>query len=346
MTPARPTFDYRAVQPPSGYIAVHREPSDLVQTHNTIPNRYVVVINAASGSNDGVQMRASIENRLTEAGCDVEFVGIEDTSRIQDYASKAAKRARDWEAQLVAVGGDGTVNAVVAAALEHKVALALLPQGTFNFFGRTHGIPETTEEGIDVLLHGRLVPVQVARVNDRIFVVNASVGLYPQVLEDREAWKKQFGRSRFVAFFSGLTTLLRGYHSLRLEITDADGTTRELRTPTLVVANNALQLEMIGIGEAPTIASGHLVAITLKHVGKLQMIGLILRGALGKLGEAERVQSFGFRRMTVNSRSHKGRLKMALDGEISRMDAPLTFEALPDALQLLVPQPGEAAVRA
>ena len=313
---------------------------------NSNARRYVIVTNAASGSNNGSQVRATIVERLTHAGCEHEFISIDDTSRIRDVASKAAKRARDWDAQLVAVGGDGTINAVVAAALEHDVPLAILPQGTFNFFGRTHGIPETIDAAIDVLLHGRLVAVRVARVNDRRFIVNASVGLYPQVLEDREAWKRRFGRSRFIAFFSGLATLLRGYRPLRLKITDADGDTRDLRTPTLIVANNALQLELIGVDDAPTIASGHLVAITLKHVGKLQMIGLILRGALGKLGEAERVQTFRFRRMTVKTRGRKRRLKIALDGEISRMNAPLTFEALPNALQLLVPQPGEEAVRA
>lgn len=312
---------------------------------NTSANRYVIVINAASGKNDCAQVRERIAERLAAASREHEFVAIEQTARIKNYADQAAQRARDWDAQLVAVGGDGTINAVVTAALAHKVPLAILPQGTFNFFGRTHAIPETIDAGIDVLLHGRLVPAQIARVNDRNFIVNASVGLYPQVLEDREAWKKRFGRSRLIAFFSGVATLLRGYHSLRLQITDAEGQTRDLRTPTLVVANNALQLELIGIGDAPTIASGHLVAITIKHVGKLQMIGLMLRGAQGKLGEAERVQTFGFRRMTVKTRGRKRRFKIALDGEVSRIQAPLTFEALPDALQLMVPQPGEEAVQ-
>ena len=37
-------------------------------------------------------------------------------------------------------------------------------------------------------------PVQVAAVNERIFLVNASVGLYPGLLEDREAYKARFGR--------------------------------------------------------------------------------------------------------------------------------------------------------
>ena len=52
-------------------------------------------------------------------------------------------------------------------------------------------------------------PVQVAGVNDRVFLVNASLGLYPDLLEDREAYKARFGRSRWVAFVAGCATLLR-----------------------------------------------------------------------------------------------------------------------------------------
>ncbi|MEO7917798.1 MAG: diacylglycerol kinase family protein [Dokdonella sp.] len=307
---------------------------------------FVIVINAGSGSGNSALVRERVVERLTVAACRFEFVEITDTSHIADIARGAAERARNSNATLVAVGGDGTINAVVSAALEWAVPLAVMPQGTFNFFGRTHGIPSATDAAIDVLIDGRLMPAQVGRVNDRYFIVNASVGLYPQVLEDREAWKQRFGRSRMIAFWSGLMTLLRGYRSLRLDITDIEGGERHLRTPTLVVANNALQLELIGIADAPLIEQGQLVAITLGHIGKVQMIGLMLRGALGKLGDAERVHSFGFRRMTVRVRGRKRRFKIALDGEIVHLHAPLTFEALPGALQLMVPQPGAEAVRA
>ena len=326
-------------------MTVRCQPDDIVPSSQQEPRHYVIVINAASGSNDCAQVRQRIVERLGAAGCAHEFVPIDDTALISEIATDAASLARSTGALLVAVGGDGTINAVVTAALEHEIPMAVLPQGTFNFFGRTHGIPETTDAAIDVLLHGRLVPVQVARVNERTFIVNASVGLYPQVLEDREAWKQRFGRGRLIAFFSGLATLLRGYHSLRMQISEMDGKARELRTPTLVVANNALQLKLIGIADAPSLERGRLVAITLKHVDKLQMIGLMLRGALGKLGDSERVETFGFQRMTVVTRSRKRRIKVALDGEIFRMAMPLTFEALPNVLQLLVPQAGDEEAR-
>ena len=68
------------------------------------------------------------------------------------------------------------------------------------------------------MLHETARPVQVGLVNQQVFLVNASLGLYPKLLEDREAWKAQFGRSRLVAFGAGLSTLLRGDRDLRLRI--------------------------------------------------------------------------------------------------------------------------------
>ena len=40
-------------------------------------------------------------------------------------------------------------------------------------------------------------------LNGRAFLVNASVGLYPKLLQDREAFKQQYGRNRVVAMWAG-----------------------------------------------------------------------------------------------------------------------------------------------
>jgi hypothetical protein len=87
---------------------------------------------------------------------------------------------------VVAAGGDGTINTVAHEAVRQGCLFGVLPQGTFNYFGRTHGIPEDLAEAVRALLRARVTPVQVGMVNDRIFLVNASVGLYPQLLEARE----------------------------------------------------------------------------------------------------------------------------------------------------------------
>jgi diacylglycerol kinase family enzyme len=95
-------------------------------------------------------------------------------------------------------------------------AMGVVPQGTFNYFARTHGIPADPTAAVRLLLRTSVVPVQVAGINDRVFLVNASLGLYPELLEDREAYKARFGRSRWVAFVAGCATLLRAQRRLRL----------------------------------------------------------------------------------------------------------------------------------
>jgi diacylglycerol kinase family enzyme len=125
------------------------------------------------------------------------------------------------------------------------------------------------------------------------------------------------------------------------------GAERRVRTPTLFVANNALQLEQIGIAQAGALAQQQLVAITLKPVGTLAMLWLILHGAFGRLGEADDVSSFGFERLAVRPAAprRKGLVKVATDGEISWLRAPLMFCVSPEPLPLLVPAPEDAVAR-
>ena len=167
---------------------------------------------------------------------------------MQALAQQAVECARAERGVVVAAGGDGTLNTVAQAVLGSGCAFGVLPQGTFNYFGRNHGIPSDTAAATRLLLSARAQPVQVGLVNERVFLVNASLGLYPQLLEDREAWKQQYGRHRLVAFGSALATLLREHRQLRIRVERA-GKAHVVRTPTLFVANNRLQLEQIGIDE-------------------------------------------------------------------------------------------------
>lgn len=239
-----------------------------------------IVLNAGSGHRDAGSTRQTIADLLTEAGREHEFLLIDDPARIAEIAARAMRLARERRGVVVAAGGDGTINAVAQAVLGSGCPFGVLPQGTFNYFGRVNGIPQDAEAATHALLRARIEPVQVGLVNGRIFLVNASLGLYPQLLEDREAWKQQFGRSRLVAAFSAIATVLRERRQLRLDV-ETRGQSLSLRTPTLFVGNNALQLERLGLPQAEALERGQLAAIAIRPVGTLSMFWLALRGALG-----------------------------------------------------------------
>ena len=222
--------------------------------------------------------------------------------------------------------------------------MSVLPQGTFNYFARTHGIPTDAATAAQALLHSVPVPVQVGLINERVFLVNASLGLYPEMLQDREAYKARFGRSRFVAFGAALVTMLGRHHHLRLRI-ELGANACDVLTPTIFVGNNRLQLEQVGLPEAEALDEGCLAAVMLRPIGTVSMLGLLLRGTMGNLGEADTVESFKFHRMVVKPRlALVGRMvKVALDGEVSWMRAPLDFRVSPKPLYLLKPISEEGA---
>lgn len=311
--------------------------TDRIRTPPAPDAPLYIVINGASGQQDADATCDTLARLCDEAGRRHAFLRVPGPGQIDRVAAGAVARARADGGIVVAVGGDGTLNAVAQAVFGSGCAYAVLPQGTFNYFGRTHGIPQDLEAAMRGLLQASVTPVRVGRVNGRVFLVNASLGLYPKLLEDREAAKQEYGRSRGVALLSALRTLVSGARRLVLDIA-AGGDRRRVRTSTLFVGNNALQLARIGIDEAAVLGQGELAGLMIKPASRLALLGLALRGALGRLGAAENIESFVFRKMTVAPRGRR-RIKVAIDGEVVWMRSPLVFEVAPEPLPLMLPPP-------
>jgi diacylglycerol kinase family enzyme len=312
------------------------------------------VINGRSGRPNLDAALQTIESRMRTAGREHQIFVIEGVASLETTIQKAVDAATKESGAVVAVGGDGTINAVATAALASGCLFGAVPQGTFNYFGRTHGIPEEMEAALEDLLHGKPLPVQVGLVNDRVFLVNASVGLYPELLEDREQFKQRYGRSRLVALWSAFVTAFGRHRYLDMAL-EQNGERVHLRTTTLFVGNNRLQLEQVGMPQAESVKQGQLAAIAVNPVGTMAMLGLALRGALGNLADAEHVTGFSFRSLTViplrfwrsmrrdgdiaraadKKNSPKRRIKVAIDGEILWLHAPLEFRVAPEPLMLI-----------
>jgi diacylglycerol kinase family enzyme len=297
------------------------------------------VINTASGAFDIDAKRAVIESALAAHGRNGELLTCQ-PSDLLGVATEAAAAAAARSTAVIAVSGDGSLNTVAQAAHAAGCVMGVIPYGTFNYFARTHGIPTEPAAAARLLLDARPMPVQVGAINDRIFLVNASLGVYPELLRDREAFKARFGRSRRVAFMAAGATLLRARHRLRLHI-ETGSTVRDVQTLTLFVGNNRLQLQQFGADPEDTIAGtpgdGSLAALMLRPIGTLSMLGLMLQGAMGRLGEAAGMESFEFHHMVVKPTQAPGHKKIvvAFDGEVTHMRAPIEFRVSDQPLYLL-----------
>jgi len=310
-------------------------------------NPLFIILNVGSGSGDAQKASEIIRSVLDAAGREYELLVVDDPHNLQSVTQRTTELAVRNQGILVAAGGDGTINTVAQAALNSELPFGVIPQGTFNYFSRTHGIPADAAEAAKALLTATIQPVQVGLVNDHLFLVNASLGLYPKLLEDREAYKHQFGRTRFIALLSGLMTLLRENRHLVVKLNQKNEA-QTLRTSTLFIGNNLLQLKQIGIPEADVVEHEKLVAIVVKPIGTFAILGMLLRGALGQLSESKNVDNFTFDRLTVQPRLPFGlrSIKVAMDGEVTKMRTPLVFEVSQKKLLLMVPKGGMSSVSA
>jgi diacylglycerol kinase family enzyme len=297
-----------------------------------------IVMNRGSGKEAKDAVRETVEAELDRAGRRYRFIPVE-PGQIVQACQQAARLAREHGGIIVAAGGDGTMNCAAQAALGQGCPLGVIAQGTFNLFARQHGLPLEAAAAVQALLQARPEPVQVGLVNQRVFLVNGSVGLYPKLLADREQVKQKYGRRRWIAMLAALKSLLEWRLQLSLDA-ELDGQLSRLRTASLFVCNNALQLERVGIEPelVAQVGEGRLAAVLARPMGLFAKLGLLVHALAGSLAEAQAIDSFTVRTLGVTTR-HARRLKVATDGEVTWMELPLRFTVSPRPLQLMLPPP-------
>jgi diacylglycerol kinase family enzyme len=230
---------------------------------------------------------------------------------------------------------------VAQAALAQDCPLGVIAQGTFNMFARQLGLPLDAAEATRALLRAQPEPVQVGSVNQRVFLVNASVGMYPKLLADREEVKQKLGRRRWIAMLSALKSLLEWRHQLLLDA-ELDGHVAQLRTASVFICNNALQLQRVGIEESVVaqVGEGRLACLLVRGTDTWSKLRMVAAAALGKLAGEREVDSYAMRSLTVGARNAR-RVKVAYDGEVQWMQLPLRFTVGPRPLRVMLPPPEE-----
>lgn len=300
------------------------------------PREYFIVFNPGSGSQDKEEARRAIEEAFRQAGAQYRFVPVED-GEVRAACVEAARLAREAQGVLVVAGGDGTINSAAQAAHGEGCTLGVIAQGTFNMFARDHGLSLDAGEAARALIGADASDVQVGSVNQQLFLVNASLGLYPKILADREDMKQKLGRKRWVALLAALRTLF-GWRARLLLEAELDGKPLRTRTPSLFICNNRMQLERIGIPDkvVEAVGTGRLGAIVSRDLDTWAKLRLVVDGLLGRLGDAPEIRSFTLRSLTVST-PHARRLKVAIDGEVRWMELPLRIGVAVKPLRVLLP---------
>jgi diacylglycerol kinase (ATP) len=170
--------------------------------------RTFAVVNPRSGNGRTGRMRKEIEAKLAEV-CGSITVGV--TRGPMDAAALTSQALLDGYEQIVAVGGDGTINEVVngffrnGMALNPNAHLALLTNGTGGDFRKTFGIEDGLAASLKRIAEGKPKRIDVGKLSYvtadgkpglRYFANIASFGLSGEVVG-------RVNRARFSKLFGG-----------------------------------------------------------------------------------------------------------------------------------------------
>jgi undecaprenyl-diphosphatase len=146
----------------------------------------VIAVNPQSGADDYDPVE-EIKSLLPRA----EVLEMSDDAGVDELLGEAARSGR--AKALGVAGGDGSVAAAAAVALEHGLPLAVVAAGTLNHFARDVGL-ETAQDTADAVISGEAVRVDVAEVNGTPFLNTASIGSYPEMVRRRDKLSGRMGK--------------------------------------------------------------------------------------------------------------------------------------------------------
>lgn len=248
----------------------------------------------------------------------------------------AARKAIDDGVQVVvAGGGDGTINAVASVLAGSGVAFGVLPLGTLNHFAKDIGIPLELDEAVRNVAEGRRIQVDVGEVNDRVFLNNSSLGLYPDIVHEREKQQHRLGRGKWPAAAWATIAALRRFPFLSVRLT-VDGAQLARRTPFVFIGNNEYSMQGLSIGARERLDRGVLSLYVAQRPGRLGLLRFAFRAMCGRLAQERDFDVMLSKQFDIETRH--AHLRVATDGEVTVMATPLRYRIRPAALTVIVPQ--------
>jgi diacylglycerol kinase family enzyme len=294
--------------------------------------RLVVIINGGAGSGHDDKAAASLREQFAAVGCDASITLAKSG---EEMISTATQALRDQVDAIVAGGGDGTINAVASVVAGSKMPFGVLPLGTLNHFAKDVGVPLEQKAAVRNIAEGSVIQVDVGEVNGRIFLNNSGLGLYPDIVHDREKQQSRLGRGKWLAATWATIAALRRYPFLRLTLR-VDGHEHLRSTPFVFIGNNEYSMSGLSIGERASLQDGKLSVYVAQRPGRLGLLRFGWRALFGHLAQEKDFDAMLCEKFDIATR-HK-RLRVATDGEVNVMQTPLHYKIRPGDLHVIVPR--------
>ncbi len=229
---------------------------------------------------------------------------------------------------VVAAGGDGTVQEMVNRYPEQKIAI--LPLGTENLMARHLGIPKSGQFVADMISKGTTRAIDLCQMNDRKFLLMASIGFDAAVVLDLSRFRK--GNISYLSYLKPIWKTLWSYSYEPIHITTTERAEELTAYHAIVVNIPAYGLNLNFAPEAQD-HDGLLDLILFEKKGLWNMLKYVFRIMRGTHLSSEGVQTLQTKEMRIQSASP---VPIQTDGDATGT-TPTNIKIIPSAAQFIVP---------
>lgn len=294
-----------------------------------------VFINPAAGGGRAGFRLAQVQKLIESFQVHAQFVRTNSAAELELSVQDAiSRRCR----VLIAMGGDGTFQALANAAFGADVLLGVLPVGAGNDFASALGLPGDPMKSAEAILQGtpRFVDLVRVRTGDgrtRLYAGGGGIGLDARAMHySNGPYRRIPGRMRYIA--SALRALV-GFVpvEVRVNLPGSDLIPHESKVLLAAVLNSPTYGAGVQLAPGATLDDGLLHVVLIEDLGALEILRLLPRligsGEL-RTSRVKRWQVSKVRLTTRNPTVFHG------DGEILG-STPVEIELVPRAIQVLAP---------
>jgi len=294
-----------------------------------------VFVNSLAGGGRAHHYLERIQKLFESFQVHVQFVMSNSAAELESCVQNAISQGRRT---LIAMGGDGTFQALANAAFGAEVLLGIFPLGGGNDFAAALGLSDDPVKAAEAILLGNprfvdLVRVRTAEGRTRLYAGGGGIGLDAEAARYASSAYRRFpGRSRYIT--SALRALV-GFLPLEVRVEFPGGDLAPVEARALVAAALNSPTYGAGLRLAPgaTLDDGSIHVVLIEDIGTIGILRLLPR--LMGSGElrTSRVKRWQVRKVRIASAVPT---VFHGDGEILGT-TPVEIEIVPRAVQVLAP---------
>lgn len=290
----------------------------------------------AKGLLEETSQLEQVTRYLQDSGIKVDVALVHPIRKAIPIAKKAIEDGYDM---VIAMGGDGTIGAVIRGIADSKIKLGIIPAGTENDFAVSLGIPDDLKAACDLIASGHTRKLDLGQIKTKkekfIFFMTVAVGLtatlYPMVSEVPEG--------KIGGIKDAVLSLLKFENKPEVFLTLDDESEIKVETMLVTITNTPLIGLKNTVAPDAVLDDGLLDIAVYPGFTKAQIIAYFLKSANERSTPDDRIQRYRARKIKIKT---SPKLDIAAEG-IMLGKGKARIKVLPGVLRIYAPEPGLGA---